>query len=60
MKRFFIINVSLLLLLSVFVSCGESSSMDSEPTAAPEPVYDVTVTDALGREVSFEGPPKNF
>ena len=66
MNRFFIINVSLLLLLSVFVSCGESSSMDSEPTvapeptAAPEPVYDVTVTDALGREISFDSIPQKI
>ena len=66
MNRFFIINVSLLLLLSVFVSCGESSSMDSEPTtapeptAAPEPVYDVTVIDALGREVSFDSIPQKI
>ena len=66
MNRFFIINVSLLLLLSVFVSCGESSSMDSEPiaapepTAAPEPVYDVTVIDALGREISFDSIPQKI
>ena len=72
LNRFFIINVSLLLLLSVFVSCGESSSMDSEPTAAPEPtvapeptaapepVYDVTVTDALGREISFDSIPQKI
>ena len=66
MNRFFIINVSLLLLLSVFVSCGESSSMDyertaaPEATAAPEPVYDVTVIDALGREISFDSIPQKI